>query len=524
MRGNFWITYVYSTNASSSGYVIYPHCPLDYCRPNVSVNLNKANGSDDSQCANNRSGTLCGACKPGLSLSLGSSRCIQCSSEWHKTFPAMLAIALVVGILLVALILVFNLTVAVGTLNALIFYANILGANGGTLMSSSSNKFPSLFISWLNLEVGFDVCFFEGMDTYSKTWLQLAFPSYVICLVVVIIIVSDKSVKFSQLLAKRNPVATLATLILLSYTMFLRTTIAVLSFAKLNYPDGSARWVWLHDGTVEYLNGKHIALFLAAIVILFVGVVFTSLIFFWPWLLHCQNVFIFRWARSLKLHHFMAPYHAPYNVNRRYWTGLLLFTRVSLYLVFALNTRSDPGVNLLAITILTSSIMFLRARVGRIYLNNVTDWIEMMCYSNAAIFSAVQLYLLKAGNKQAIDAAAYVNGAIILVLFVIAILYHMWRVCGAKKCQKENNTRPERELISEVNVKTLSDYPPTKCATVTPTFSVVEGPGHSGVRLAPAMNADSTKQAHAHKSVKPIDIDSDDNVSIDSDTPLLDKS
>ena len=160
--------------------------------------------------------------------------------------------------------------------------------------------------------------------------------------------------------------------------MFLRTTIAVLSFAMLNYPDGS----------VEYLNGKHVALFLVAILILFVGVVYTSLIFSWPWLLHCQNMFIFGWARSLKLHHFMEPYHAPYNVNHRYWTGLLLFARVTLYPVFALNTHSDPGVNLLAIAILTGSIMFLRALVGKIYENIVIDRIEMMCYSNAALFSA----------------------------------------------------------------------------------------------------------------------------------------
>ena len=118
------------------------------------------------------------------------------------------------------------------------------------------------------------------MDTYWKTWLQLVFPSHVILLLLVIIIVSNYSIKFSQLLAKRNPVATLATL--LPYTMFLRTAIAVLSFAKLTYPDGSYRWVWLHDGTVDYLRGKHVALFVVAVLILIVGITYTSLIFFWP--------------------------------------------------------------------------------------------------------------------------------------------------------------------------------------------------------------------------------------------------
>ena len=493
-NGNFWITYI-DDQITFSGFIIYSHCPLDYCLPNVPVNLNIFNGFDDSQCANNRSGTLCGVCQSHLSLSFGSSLCLQCSTVWYKTFPALLIIIFVVGIALVSLLLALNLTVAVGTLNGLIFYANILGANGGIIISSST-KVPSLFISWLNLEVGFDICLFEGMDTYWKTWLQLAFPSYVILLVIVIIIVSNHSIKFSQLLAKRNPVATLATLILLSYTMFLRTAIAVLSFAELNYPDGSHRWVWLHDGTVDYLRGKHIALLVVAISILIVGVVYTALLFFWPWLLHHQNKVVFRCIRSQKLHHFMAPYHAPYNIDHRYWTGLLLFVRVALYLVFTLNASNDPGVNLLAIAVLGGAVLFLRARVGRIYQSNVIDWIEMMCYSNAILFSSVQLYLLKAGSKEAIDVTSYVSGVIIMMLFLTIILYHMWRECGTK-CLKMCKQRmvPEQNLLFDENDENLADYPPANNTKATPTFTVVERPTDCGT-----FQASSNKQVQRSNS------------------------
>ena len=163
--------------------------------------------------------------------------------------------------------------------------------------------------------------------------------------------------------------------------MFVRTTFAALSFAKLNYPNGSHRWVWLHDGTVDYLKGKHIALFVVAISILIVGIAYSSVLFFWPWLLHHQNKVVFRWVRYQKLHHFIAPYHAPYNVNHRYWTGLLLFARVALYLVFTLNASNDPGVNLLAVAVMVGAVLFLRVHVRRIYQSNIIDWIEMICYS-----------------------------------------------------------------------------------------------------------------------------------------------
>lgn len=474
-NGNFWITYI-DDPALPSGYVIYFHCPLDYCLANIPVNLNMFNGSDDSQCAKNRTGTLCGACQPGFSLSYGSSLCLQCSMTWYKTFPALLAITFVVGIALVSLLMAFNLTVAIGTLNGLIFYANIFNTNGGAAISSST-KVPSVFISWLNLEVGFDICFFEGMDSYWKTWLQLAFPSYVILLVILIIILCNYSIRFSQLLSKRNPVATLATLILLSYTMFLRTAFAILSVAELNYPDGSHRWVWLHDGTVDYLKGKHIALFIVAIIILIVGIAYSSILFFWPWLLHHQNKVVFSWVRYQKLHHFIAPYHGPYNDSHRYWTGLLMFARVALYLVFTLNTSNDPGVNLLAIAVIIGTVLFLRARVGRIYRSNVVDWIEMICYLNILMFSSVQLYLLKTGSKEAITLATYISGVTIVVLFVAVIFYHSCRECNNKylrKCKKMMVL--EQNLLLDEDDENLADYPPGNVIRVAPTITVVEGP------------------------------------------------
>ena len=81
--------------------------------------------------------------------------------------------------MLVALILLLNLTVAAGTLNGIIFYVNIVNANIQTFLLSSRPSFFSVFISWLNLDIGLDTCFFEGMDSYLKTWLHAVGISYI---------------------------------------------------------------------------------------------------------------------------------------------------------------------------------------------------------------------------------------------------------------------------------------------------------------------------------------------------------
>ena len=109
--------------------------------------------------------------------------------------------------------------------NPIIIYVSLIYSNRNIFFEQV--HLTSAFISWLNLDIGFDLCFFEGMDIYTKTWLDLA---HIIFLVIVIIRISSHSSRFSNLIGKRNPVATLATLILISYTKFLHTIIICFSY------------------------------------------------------------------------------------------------------------------------------------------------------------------------------------------------------------------------------------------------------------------------------------------------------
>ena len=255
----------YNDEFQAPGYVIHSHCPLDYCLPpamRVVINFNHPNElGQDSQCAYNRTGILCGACSGNLSLSLGSSTSLWCEDYWPAVFVAVIFIAMLSGIFLVTFILVLNITVSVGLINSFIFYAIVVCSSQTLFFPSSQSSFPSVFVAWLNLDIGVDACFIKRLDTYTRTWIQLAFPVYIISLLIVIIIVSEYSPRFTRLIGRKNPVATLATLILLSYAKLLSTTITILSYAVLHYPNGSAVTVWLSDGNVKYFQGKHMQSF-----------------------------------------------------------------------------------------------------------------------------------------------------------------------------------------------------------------------------------------------------------------------
>ena len=75
-------------------------------------------------------------------------------------------------------------------------------------------------------------------------------------------------------MGKKNPVATLDTLILLSYETSSNSH-SGFSYATLDYPDGSYHIVWWPDPTVGYFSGKHIVLWIVAVIISLAGLFYT---------------------------------------------------------------------------------------------------------------------------------------------------------------------------------------------------------------------------------------------------------
>ena len=426
-QGNYWITNVssHAINGSYNNYYsIYPNCPYDYCMPPnviVFINFTAANGTD-AQCANGRNGLLCGTCKPDLSLSLGSTRCIKCPFHWPVIMASIIVAAIVGGIVLVALVLLLNMTVAVGTLNGIIFYANIVAADLSTFLSSTTTRFTTVFISWLNLDIGIDTCFFQGMDTYWKALLQLAFPIYLIFLVFMIVLLSQLSNRFARLIGRKNPVATLGTMILLSYTKLLQTVLLVgtPAFASMTYPDGSIARPWLPEASIKYFSGKHIILSVICVVILFVGVAYTILLTFWQCLI--------KWIKNPRLCNFMEQYQAPYTPRHRYWTGMLLLVRVTLYIIISVvNVTNDPAINLLAIGLAMTLLIIHAQRSNPIYRRSPLEILEMLCYMNLLVLCLITFYFLEAeNNKTAVTYVSTVSVAITIVLLLVVLCYHVY--------------------------------------------------------------------------------------------------
>ena len=157
---------------------------------------------------------LCGRCDNDYSLQLGGDRCIQCHDN---RYVALLIVFAILGILLVAMITLFNLTVANGTINGLIFYANVVWINNAILFPQQGKNIGyyiiTVPIAWINLDFGIETCFSQNLDQLTKSGLQFVFPVYILCIAGLIILVSWYSIKATRFFG-RNSVAVLSTLIL----------------------------------------------------------------------------------------------------------------------------------------------------------------------------------------------------------------------------------------------------------------------------------------------------------------------
>lgn len=221
---------------------------------------------------------MCGNCPTKLSTIFGSSQCKLCSN-YYLLIIMPIAVA---GLVLVLLLFTLNFTVTDGDINGIILYVNIISINDHLFFIKDYKfNFTSVSISLLNLDLGIETCFYNGMDDYAKLWLQLVFPLYLFVLVIFFVIASRCSSKLQRLTAGRV-LPVLATLILLSFTKMLRTTSTALFFYSkiIHFPSQQTTLVWSTDTRVALFGIKFTILFVICLILFLILLQFTLILIF----------------------------------------------------------------------------------------------------------------------------------------------------------------------------------------------------------------------------------------------------
>ena len=418
-RSKAWIgTYL-------SSLIVYNSCPFGYC---VSGKFILHNNNFNELCISGHSGLLCGGCQPNLSLALGNSKCMKCSDHYISLILVFGAL----GIILIMIITGFNLTITEGYVNGVIFYTAFLHLNRDSLFPEYHNNTTIfvILISWLNLDFGFNVCFYNGMTPYVKVWLQFLFPIYLYSIQTVVILLSYRSSKLARISGARNRIKIMSTLFLLGYMKMLRSVLTILSFARLEVPTSmytEFKTVWLYDGNIDYFSGKHTTLFVIAVV--FIGAIsipYTTVLLFIQVLQRLTH-----FPCQVKKNGIVDVHVGPFKKKSQFWLGLLLVAYTTLASLNSF-TGGDKGINITALIVICSVLLLMLVILGGVYKNKALDYFESAFLFNVVVFSA--LILQKSGDANSnITITVYIFIITTFIIIFIVFLYYFFTGCRNRK-------------------------------------------------------------------------------------------
>ena len=430
-RGKVWIGV-----SKSDLYYLYGNCSRDYCNTlDVSVNLREP----DSQCRLKRGGVLCGSCQSGYSLQLGSNNCKRCN---HNNNIGLLIVFAILGIVLVILLTTLDLTVAKGTINGLIFYANIVWINNAEIFPTKERLNPGYYIitipiAWINLDFGIETCFSKNLDQLAKSGMQFVFPVYIWCIAGLIILICHYSTRATKLFGN-NSVAVLATLFLLSYGKLFRSITDVFIPAYVaNSTDNTRSIVWALDGNIMYNDSRHISLIVVALLFLFLfWLPFTLTLLLVPLFRAISDKKPFLWIN--KLQPFFDTYYGPFKFGKKFqiWTGILLLSRVVLLVIYAATSNDFPMVNVQLMGVMASILLVYTALVSLLYKNWYLSLLEVLYLLNLIILSAFFVLFPQTNDKDNIATVVTLSVCVALFQFACTIVYHaLKRILAIERIQ-----------------------------------------------------------------------------------------
>ena len=249
-------------------------CPPGYCKNCNSTDEQKLGGNvckfeqeNPKQCIDSRdqSSRICGSCKPGWSVVLGSEKCVRCDGpgKYNGIWISVCLIILFIGID-VALIWL-DIDIYSCYLNGFLYFCQTL-----VLLPPSSFRLwepLNIITGSLNMEsTGGNLpafCFIPGLDNLSKQLINYLFPTLMLSILGVFGLLAQRPGSF---FARTNKIKAFTIISVIAYADYTRITFLLMNKSKID-PDDTHEYVWIH-GETKYLGPEHVKYFSLAIVFL----------------------------------------------------------------------------------------------------------------------------------------------------------------------------------------------------------------------------------------------------------------
>eukprot|EP00731_Ephydatia_muelleri_P016849 Em0009g1273a len=457
--------------------VVYGRCLLDYCNGNVTGWV--LTQAIDAQCANNRTGLLCGGCQEGYSSVFGTNRCMKCTDSTL----GLLVFFAAAGIGIIAVILFLHITVSEGYITGVVFYSGVV-VTYATVQGAAREALIPLY--FLNLNIGFETCFYDGMTALDRAGLGLVFPAYLFILMILFIWLAGRFLLLSEWLAKSNftPSKLVATLIVLSYNSITQSCFQILGFVEVTvYQDDGSSYVirpWATDPNVEYFSPKHAVLFVISVVLLIIYVLPVTVLLILP-SFTSRGVWRFKPLYDV--------FFNPFKDNFTFWLGVCLVIRI---MIFTISSFFAPPGSTLYLGVVLMGAVFLKSVIQPFKLP-VHNGLDVFFLINLLLLSISSLYFqgLDATNKtyritnvqSPFTAFLMVLVGVAYVVICAVIVVHFYLRFPKLRCScKARSKKPQSVLpeatasyknwsVPETSAKANRPTPESQTATTKVTFS-----------------------------------------------------
>ena len=379
-RGNWF--------GSVTGKPTTTYCPDNYCNftcCEITNDIYHLSPVRANQCSPHRSGTACGNCEKGYTLSFDTPDCI----EINKCTIGQTVLVTVLSVLywIIVVIAVFVMTyfkLTVGSLYAIIYYYSIVDI----LMSQASFAANGLYTtinilsSLAKLTPRFlgQLCLVRNMSGIDQQFIHYVHPIMISLTLIMISILARKSRRVSSFVS-RGIIHFICFLLLLSYTSIASTSLLLMR--PLTFVGIDKVYTYLSPD-IEYFHGRHLVYAILAIIFTIVIVIgFPILLLLEPFLNSKINF--------VKIKPLLDQFQGCYKDKYRCFAGYYMICRLVIILLVIVKISDDITTQYL----LTSfcALMQLIHVLVRPYvsaINNIFDAIILQLIVIISVLSLVK--------------------------------------------------------------------------------------------------------------------------------------
>ena len=392
-------------------------CPINYCNFTCCETTNgyyHLSLIRVDQCRSHWSGTACGSCIYGYTLSFDSTECVNAESCTAGQMVLVILLTVIYWIAMVALVFaVMYYKIGIGYLYSITYYYSIvdillsqnLQASRGLYLTvnimSSLSKITPQFLG--------EFCLMPGMSGIDQQFIHYIHPSATLIILVVISLLARKSQRISTIIS-RGIINIICLLLLLSYTSMASTSLLLIRSLKFYGIDKVYSYL---SPDVEYFHGRHLAYGIVALLCT------VTIVIGLPLLLTLEP-FVNHKINFIKIKPLLDQFQGCYKDRFRYFAGYYMICRLVIITIVIANSSNDFVAHY--VLIVTCGIIALIHLITKPYNNEILNTLDGIILQ--LIIFAAALPLFDIFDSPLVITIAFVLIILPLLKFLTIIIFH----------------------------------------------------------------------------------------------------